>query len=618
MSSVSEKKISIKLKNSYKKGDEIINNQGNMNYLIQHDKTYDLSKIGYVYLLIEREFITLNQSIYKIGQTQQTPPWERFKNYPKKSEVFVLLIANNSKEMEQQIKNQLKKTNNIIHRKDIGEEYFEGDIETLIKVYNEQHINYLIRDVNLLKKWQQEILQSTQTNDNCSNSIQIDDKFDQIPTLKFLPKYLVYDSSSNIAWHDLLYCYNHYNNVNFEIISEEANSIKHDLIINFFKKNCKRINVNNKIFMGWNGYKLNNCLIIPDYIDDIQQFINQYLIADNDSNVYWYDIINTYNKWKNMDIEICSHAAKQLKKDLIDKLFEHGLKQISDGGKICEKWHGYRSKNSSCAMQIINNIEEFIDLYITYDDESYIEWSELLEVYNEYCNSNCKIRSRESFLLKQNLIQKYFMENYKKIKINNREFYGWRGHKLKNGNPDYVQKFIDNYLITEDKCIVKWSKIIQAYNCYMNLNIQCYTIESIQLKQHMIDKYFGTDYEKLETNNETFFGWKGHRLKNEFSDCIQEFICDFIIDDENSSIKWSEIVKSYNKYMNVNIVIGSKQSTELRKEIISVKFKKNYTPITIDSKTYNAWRGYKLKNDLISDKTPKIKRATLPKNICLL
>ena len=91
---------------------------------------------GYVYLLIEREFINANQPIYKIGRTGQNPPWHRLNGYPKGSQFIFFLSVNNHKKIEQNIKKELKNTHSIQHRKNIGQEYFEGHIDQFLPIFN--------------------------------------------------------------------------------------------------------------------------------------------------------------------------------------------------------------------------------------------------------------------------------------------------------------------------------------------------------------------------------------------------------------------------------------------------------------------------------------------------
>jgi hypothetical protein len=90
---------------------------------------------GYVYLLIEREFIKTQESVYKIGQTAQNPPWRRFDQYPKNSRLIFLINVENSINVERTIKKQMMMTSEIKHRTDIGQEYFEGDIDVIKKIF---------------------------------------------------------------------------------------------------------------------------------------------------------------------------------------------------------------------------------------------------------------------------------------------------------------------------------------------------------------------------------------------------------------------------------------------------------------------------------------------------
>jgi hypothetical protein len=99
---------------------------------------------GYVYLLIEREFINANQPIYKIGRTGQNSPLNRLKGYPKQSQFILFYSVNNYKNIEQNIKKELKHRNEIIHKNDIGEEYFQGDINIFVSIFNQ----YCISQIN--------------------------------------------------------------------------------------------------------------------------------------------------------------------------------------------------------------------------------------------------------------------------------------------------------------------------------------------------------------------------------------------------------------------------------------------------------------------------------------
>ena len=79
------------------------------------------------YLLRTREFKNLNDNIYKIGRSINLN--KRIKNYPNNSELILKLNTKNEVETEKIIITIFKKT--FIQRKDIGNEYFEGNIEDI-------------------------------------------------------------------------------------------------------------------------------------------------------------------------------------------------------------------------------------------------------------------------------------------------------------------------------------------------------------------------------------------------------------------------------------------------------------------------------------------------------
>lgn len=84
----------------------------------------------YIYLLREREFIKTNESIYKIGKTKQNLE-KRFQGYPKGSEVTLTIKVNNCDLCETQIKRVFD--DKFKNRRDIGREYYEGDVNIMKK-----------------------------------------------------------------------------------------------------------------------------------------------------------------------------------------------------------------------------------------------------------------------------------------------------------------------------------------------------------------------------------------------------------------------------------------------------------------------------------------------------
>lgn len=88
-----------------------------------------------VYLLREREFIKLNEQVYKIGRTNQQF-LTRMNGYPKGTEVLFMSLVSNCFVLEETIKKIF--TQKFIKRKDIGNEYFEGNVNEMLKIIREQ------------------------------------------------------------------------------------------------------------------------------------------------------------------------------------------------------------------------------------------------------------------------------------------------------------------------------------------------------------------------------------------------------------------------------------------------------------------------------------------------
>ena len=87
--------------------------------------------MNYIYLIREREFIRMKENVYKIGRTNQEAK-KRISCYPKSSECIIVMKCNNSKKIENIIKKKYRYEFN--QRKDIGNEYFEGDVNKMIEI----------------------------------------------------------------------------------------------------------------------------------------------------------------------------------------------------------------------------------------------------------------------------------------------------------------------------------------------------------------------------------------------------------------------------------------------------------------------------------------------------
>ncbi len=83
----------------------------------------------YMYILQEREFIKLNQQVYKIGKTRILH--NRMGDYPKGSKILCVMPVHGDPELT--CINIFRE--NYIPRTDIGSEYFEGAIHSMLKTF---------------------------------------------------------------------------------------------------------------------------------------------------------------------------------------------------------------------------------------------------------------------------------------------------------------------------------------------------------------------------------------------------------------------------------------------------------------------------------------------------
>lgn len=86
--------------------------------------------MGYIYLVQEREFVRLNENVYKIGKSKQKN-CARIKSYPKQSKLICIFEVDNINEVETELKNIFKIRFKL--RDDYGSEYFEGFSYLMVK-----------------------------------------------------------------------------------------------------------------------------------------------------------------------------------------------------------------------------------------------------------------------------------------------------------------------------------------------------------------------------------------------------------------------------------------------------------------------------------------------------
>ena len=92
------------------------------------------SKIEHVYLIREREFISLNEPIYKLGKTKRSPS-DRMKGYPKGSEVILFTAVDDCDEIERKMMVEFKQK--FTAKPEIGREYFQGSYKEMRDCINQ-------------------------------------------------------------------------------------------------------------------------------------------------------------------------------------------------------------------------------------------------------------------------------------------------------------------------------------------------------------------------------------------------------------------------------------------------------------------------------------------------
>ena len=79
---------------------------------------------GYIYLIIEREFINSNQEIYRLGKTKKTIQ-ALSASYPLSSRICIYILCNDYNNIEKELYKLFKE--HYKQRLDIGYNYFEGN-----------------------------------------------------------------------------------------------------------------------------------------------------------------------------------------------------------------------------------------------------------------------------------------------------------------------------------------------------------------------------------------------------------------------------------------------------------------------------------------------------------
>jgi hypothetical protein len=92
---------------------------------------------GFIYIIHEREFVNSGNNIYKIGKTKSIK--NRMSGYSKNSDILDITSVENCLEAERYLIYKFK--DHYINRTDIGNEYFQGDVSSMVKLIHEYSLN---------------------------------------------------------------------------------------------------------------------------------------------------------------------------------------------------------------------------------------------------------------------------------------------------------------------------------------------------------------------------------------------------------------------------------------------------------------------------------------------
>ncbi len=104
-----------------------------INNNISNNEESQTEKLNYIYLIKVREFIRTNEEVFKVGKTTQEN-LNRFGTYPRGSRILFLRVCVNCHIIEKEVIEIMK--TKYIHKKEYGNEYFEGDFKKMINDIN--------------------------------------------------------------------------------------------------------------------------------------------------------------------------------------------------------------------------------------------------------------------------------------------------------------------------------------------------------------------------------------------------------------------------------------------------------------------------------------------------
>ena len=404
---------------------------------------------NYIYLLQEREFVKTKENIYKIGMTKKENH-KRFNQYPKGSILLFQMICYDCKCMERIIMELFKKK--YSQRKDIGNEYFEGnykdmidDIYTTIK--NES-------DFLSLQNNNQNNLQNIAQNDlqnESHNEFQDDDTVKSSESAKsdIIDNNVVHNNivRNNISHYDIVckYIESFFPDYEDDIV---FGGTKKFITISKNSKNEYMVNSISSKVMDCNKIVHNACDNRDDHIDDhIDDYIDKFFITlpnVPDKLQYFdmlirkeiirtncvYDIfsinfINMINKTKikinveyydafvknkNVDYKLFGSGNNEFSHDLLHQIFHQNM-IIND--KIYAVMYGVNGvsvfNNHLSLLNEFDKLDNFKTVYVDIGIPKESIDVILCKINNKYYDYNTMIKKYIPFCIRYNDSGEYYI-----------------------------------------------------------------------------------------------------------------------------------------------------------------------------------------------------------------
>ena len=538
------------------------------------------------YIIQEREFIKSGEEIYKIGKTTQEGT-KRLTQYSKGSKIILLMEVENCHEFENQVKDIFNKK--YQRRKDLGNEYYEGDKDEMVKDYFELKKSIInVKIPNLKKNPQKNILDEKQTYYYPMNELE---KFYEI--LK-----------------NSIDAFNAKNNTNIKYEYETIHILMpvYKLILNWYIRNESTSTELLKI-----KDKIEKDMIEYIYIKNIVKLlietnINLENITKKESENI---ILNTL-----LLLDNNGHNSNE-KVKIIKKMYEtNKIKNESDEKKTIKE-PNMKIYNNIIENKIIEQIEKIKKDLLLVKSKNYKEYNirlngEKRKIYSKYYENNQSFQNFDLKMLKN--IESKIKEEipYELIKDDENNYIGIKYETLENGArlitnitnlQDIIEEDLEGWITHNIKKVYK-----DEYQYMIGLNLKFNPLSLNNIIKKIINKteininQIKKLYNDKQKDKKNMFEYYEYDVENYCSESESDNVNNdyfeqmYDIHELNTEI-YDYLIKHCEKKITKNIIIEEKYYNELKekKEKILNEFLKNTKILNYNEHSISIDDGEKLK-----------------------